>query len=184
MAITSYAFQPRRWNNRFDDLQTITGLYGSWSGSTFVSASCDAGFLCNKDAGIPAGGAYMLAASDGSAKLYACNPTDVERLSDATNTWAVGCETLGLGLPLGKKGPFTEIKDGETYAFGPSNFATLVDASNPFATVSDGLLVGASELDSSFAGWYFELDAECGIDFFVEGNYNAFSRYNLVAHKI
>lgn len=184
MAITNYAFQPRRWNARYDDLQTITGLYGSWSGTTFVSASCEAGFLCNKDAGIPAGGAYMLAASDGSNKLYACNPCDVERLSDANNTWAVGAETLGLGLPLGKKGPFTEVKEGETYAFGPSNFATVVTASNKYATVSDGLLVGASELDSSFAGWYFELDEELGIDAFVEGAWNAFSRYNLVAHHV
>ena len=184
MAISEYAFQPRRWNNRFDDLQTVTGLFGSWSGSTFVSASCEAGFLCNKDDGIPAGGAYMIAASDGSAKLYACNPTDVERLSDAKNTWAVGAETLGLGARAGVKAPFTEIKDGETYAFAPSNFATLVTASDKFATVSNGLLVGASELDSSFSGWYFELDAELGIDAFVEGNYNAFSRYNLVAKHI
>ena len=184
MAISNYAFQPRRWNNRNDDLQTITGLYGSWSGSTFTGASCEAGFLCNKDAGIPAGGAYMLVASDGTKDLYACNPCDVERLSDAKNTWAVGVETLGLGLPANKKGPFTKVKEGETYAFAPSNFATIVTASNKFATVSDGLLVGASELDSSFAGWYFELDEEMGIDAFVEGNYNAFSRYNLVAHKI
>ena len=184
MAISTYAFQPRKWNNRFDDLQTITGLYGSWSGTTFVEASCNAGFLCNRDAGIPAGGNYMLIASDGSKKLYACNPCDVERIGDDKNLWAVGVETLGLGLPSGKKGPFTEIKDGETYAFAPSNFSTIVDASNTFATVADGLLVGASELDSSFAGWYFELDKELGIDFFVEGNYNAYSRYNLVAHHI
>ena len=184
MAISTYAFQPRRWNNRFDDLQTITGLYGSWSGTTFVEASCEAGFLCNKDAGIPAGGAYMLMASDGSKTLYACNPCDVERLSDAGNTWAVGVETLGLGLPSGKKGPFTEIKEGETYAFAPSNFSTIVTASNKFATVTNGALVGASELDSSFSGWYFELDGELGIDQFVEANYNAYSRYNLVAKHI
>ena len=184
MAISTYAFQPRRWNARYDDLQTITGLYGSWSGTTFVEASCEAGTLCNKDVGIPAGGAYMLLASDGSQTLYACNPCDVERLSDASNTWAVGAETLGLGLPLGKKGPFTEIKAGETYAFAPSNFSTIVTASNKYATVSDGLLVGASELDSSFAGWYFELDEEMGIDAFIEGAWNAFSRYNLVAKHI
>ena len=179
--ISEYAFQPRRWNNRFNDLQTITGLFGSWSGSTFVSASCDAGFLCNKGDGIPDGGAYMIAASNGSAKLYACNPTDVERLSDASNAWAVGAETLGLGARIGVKAPYTEIIPGETYAFGPSNFSTLVTASDKYATVSNGLLVGASALGSSFTGFYFELDAELGIDAFIEGNYNAFSRYNLVA---
>ena len=184
MAISTYAFQPRRWNARNDDLQTITGLFGAWSGASFIGASCDAGFLCNKDAGIPAGGAYMLEASDGSKTLYACNPCDIERLSDAANTWAVGAETLGLGLPVDKKGPFTEIKEGETYAFGPSNFSTLVTASDKYATVSDGLLVGTSDAPSAGDGWYFELDAEMGIDVFVEGAWNAFSRYNLVAHYI
>lgn len=184
MAISTYAFQNRRWNNRHDDLQTLTGLYGSFSGSEFIPAACEAGFLCNKGDGIPAGGFYFGTASDGSAKLYACDPTDVERLSDASNTWAVGCETLGLGLPSNRKGPFTEIKIGETYAFGPSNFATLVTASDKYATVSDGLLVGTSDAPSAGDGWYFELDTEMGIDFFVEGNYNAFSRYNLVAKYI
>ena len=129
-------------------------------------------------------GANRLYAEMLKSRLIGENPCDVERLSDASNTWAVGAETLGLGLPADKKGPFTEIKEGETYAFGPSNFSTLVTASNKFATVSDGLLVGASELDSSFAGWYFELDEEMGIDAFIEGAWNAFSRYNLVAHKI
>ena len=181
MAITNYAFQPRRWNARYDDLQTITGLYGSWSSTTFVEASCNAGLLCNKDAGIPAGGAYMLIASDASKTLYACNPCDVERLSDATNTWAVGAETLGLGLPSGKKGPFTEIKLGETYAFGPSNFSTLVTTTNKYATVANGLLSGTSTEPSAGDGWYFELDTEMGIDNFTEGAWNAFSRYNLVA---
>lgn len=184
MPITEYAFQPRRWNNRNNDLQTWTGLFGSFSGSTFIPASCNAGFLCNRGDGIPAGGAYMVEASDGSAKLYACNPTDVERLSDAQNTWAVGVETLGLGARSGVKAPFTEIIPGETYAFGPSNFATVVTASNKYATVSDGLLVGTSDAPSAGDGYYFELDAEMGIDAFVEGNYNAFSRYNLVAKYI
>lgn len=182
MAISNYAFQPRRWNNRFDDLQTVTGLFGSFSDSVFTPAACDAGFLCNKGDGIPEGGAYMTAAANGSAKLYACNPTDVERLSDANNTWAVGVETLGLGARAGVKAPFTEIKEGETYAFGPANFTTLVTTTNKFATVTNGKLVGAAAAPES--GWYFELDAELGIDNFVEGNYNAFARYNLVAKHI
>lgn len=182
--ISNYAFQPRRWNNRFDDLQTVTGLFGSFSGDTFTPAACNAGFLCNKGDGIPAGGAYMVAAADGSEKLYACNPTDVNRLSDGSNTWAVGVETLGLGAREGVKAPFTEIKEGETYAFGPDNFSTLVDTTNKYATVVNGLLVGASTAPSAGDGWYFELDAELGIDFFVEGNYNAFARYNLVAKHI
>ena len=184
MAISNYAFQARRWNNRHDDLQTLTGLYGSWSGTTFIGDSCPSGFLANKGDGIPAGGFYFTTASDGSDTLYACDPTDIQRVSVGDNLYAVGVETLGLIAPADRRAPFTEIKKGETYAFGVSNFSTLVDASNPVATVSDGLLVGASELDSSFAGWYFEIDKEMGIDAFIEANYVAGSRYNLVAKYI
>lgn len=177
--ISETAFQIRRSNDRFDDLQHRTGLYGSFSGENFTPADCSAGLLCNIGDGIPAGGNYMTIAADGTKKLYACDTTDVQRLTNGANTWAVGVETLGLGIPAGEKNAFTEIKEGETYAFGPGNFSTLMTTPNKYATVTNGLLVGTSTLPTS--GWYFELDAEMGIDFFVEGNHNAFSRYNLVA---
>lgn len=184
MAFTSStAFQIRRSNDRYEDLQHRTGLYGSFSGSTFTAADADAGLLCNIGDGIPAGGNYMALASDGSAKLYAAAPTDVQRLTNGKDTWAVGVETLGLGIPAGVKDAFLELREGETYAFGPGNFDTIVTTTNKYATVSDGYLVGASALDSSFAGYYFELDTEMGIDVFTESNYVAFSRYNLVLRK-
>ena len=178
--IANTAFQIRRSNDRYDDLQHRTGLYGSFSGSTFIPDDASAGLLCNIGDGIPAGGNYMGLASDGSQKLYAANTTDVQRLTAGDNTWAVGVNTLGLGIPAGEKNDFTELKLGETYAFGPGNFSTLVTTTNKYATVSDGLLVGTSTEPSAGDGWYFELDTEMGIDFFVEANYNAFSRYNLV----
>lgn len=184
MAFTaSTAFQIRRSNDRYEDLQHRTGLYGSFSGSTFTAADADAGLLCNIGDGIPAGGNYMLLASDGSQKLYAANPTDVQRLSNGTNKWAVGVNTLGLGIPAGVKDAFLELREGETYAFGPGNFSTIVTTTNKYATVSNGYLVGASSLASDFTGYYFELDTEMGIDTFVEANYDAFSRYNLVVRK-
>ena len=179
--INETAFQFRRTNDRYDDLQTVTGLYGSFSGSDFTGADCSAGFLCNKGDGIPSGGAYMTTAADGSAKLYACNTTDIQRLAATNgNKYAVGVNTLGLGVPADTKGAFTELKVGETYAFGPGNFSTLVTTTNKYATVTNGLLVGTSTEPTAGDGYYFELDTEMGIDNFTEGNGNVFARYNLM----
>ena len=185
MAFTANtAFQIRRSNDRYEDLQHRTGLYGSFSGASFIAADADAGLLCNIGDGIPAGGNYMLLASDGSAKLYAANTTDVQRLAKGDNKWAVGVNTLGLGIPAGVKDDFTELREGETYAFGPGNFSTIVTTTNKYATVSNGYLVGTSTQPSAGDGWYFELDTEMGIDTFVEANYDAFSRYNLVLRYV
>lgn len=182
--IANTAFQIRRSNDRYEDLQHRTGLFGSWSGTSFIVDDASAGLLCNLGDGIPAGGNYMTVASDGSQKLYAAATTDVQRLTNGVNTWAVGVETLGLGIPAGTKNAFLELREGETYAFGPGNFSTLVTTKDKYATVSGGLLVGTSAAPSAGDGWYFELDTEMGIDFFVEANYNAFSRYNLIAKYI
>ena len=179
--ISKTAFQIRRSNDRYDDLQHITGLYGTVTAGVFAAADCSAGFLCNKGDGIPAGGHYMLTAADGSKKLYACNTTDVQRLGNGNNLWAVGVETLGLGIPAGQKNTYTELKVGETYAFGPGNFSTLVTATAKYATVTNGLLAGTSTKPTS--GYYFELDTEMGIDYFTEGNGNEFNRYNLELKK-
>lgn len=185
MAFTANtAFQIRRSNDRYEDLQHRTGLYGSFSGSDFTAADADAGLLCNIGDGIPSGGNYMALASDGSQKLYAANTTDVQRLTNGTNKWAVGVETLGLGIPAGQKDDFTELVVGETYAFGPGNFSTLVTATNKYATVVNGKLSGTNVKPSAADGYFFELDTEMGIDFFVEANYNAFSRYNLKVCKL
>lgn len=182
--VAETAFQIRRSNDRYEDLQHRTGLYGSFSGSVFTADDASAGLLCNIGDGIPAGGNYMGLASDGTKKLYAANTTDVQRLTNGNNTWAVGVETLGLGIPAGNKDCFTELVVGETYAFGPGNFSTLVTTTNKYATVVNGLLSGKSGQPSAADGYYFELDTEMGIDFFTEANYVAFSRYNLVVRKI
>ena len=178
MAFTaSTAFQIRRSNDRYDDLQHRTGLYGSFSGSVFIGADADAGLLCNIGDGIPEGGNYMTLAADGSAELYAANNGDVQRVAAGDNTYAVGANTLGLGIPADTKGDFMHLVVGETYAWAPGNFTTLVTTTNKYAEVSNGYLVGSSSAPAS--GYYFELDTEMGIDTFTEANYNAFGRYNL-----
>ena len=182
--IASTAFQPRMWNNRNDDLQNIPGLYGSVSGSSFITADCSAGLACVKGAHIAGGGYQMTVAADGSGDVYFCNPGDVQRVPfGADSLFAVGVETLGLGAPAGRLATYTKAVPGETYAFGPGNFSTIVDSDNTYATVSAGMLVGASSAPSVAGTLYFELDAALGIDVFTEANYAAFSRYNLLCKR-
>lgn len=177
--IANTAFQLRMTNNRYEDLQNITGLYGAVSGANFNTADCSAGFLCDMGAGIPAGGYQMVTSTAGGFEVYACNPGDVQRIGTPRgNVYAVGTETLGIGIPAGAKDTFTKMIPGETYAFGAGNFSTLVSTTNKYATITNGLLVGTSTKPTA-AGIYFELDPLLGIDAFTEGNYSGMARYNL-----
>lgn len=183
--IASTAFLPRMWNNRNDDLQNIPGLYGSVSGSSFITSDCSAGFATNKGDHIVGGGYQMTVAANGAGDIYFCNQGDVQRVPfGVENSFAVGVETLGLGAPAGELCTFTKAIPGETYAFGPGNFSTLVTSTNKYATVSNGLLVGSSSAPSTAGTIYFELDAALGIDVFTEANYGAFSRYNLLCKRV
>ena len=179
--LANSAFQPRVWNNRNNDLQTVTGLFGAMDDGAFVGADCSAGFLCTRGAGLPAGGYQMFAAANGAGgEIYICYNTDVQRVPGADgNVWAVGANTLGLGLPANQKGPFVLAVPGEVYAFGPGDFSTLMTDELPYATISNGLLVARATPPADGSGVYFELDKQLGIDSFVEGNGNAFARYNL-----
>lgn len=178
------AFQIRISNDRYEDLQFFPGLFGAEDDGEFVPADCAAGFLCTKGDHMPAGGYKMATAADGADELYACDPSDVQRIGDGNgNLYAVGVRTLGLGIPAGKLDSFCHLVKGETYAFGPDNFSTLVTATNKYATVVNGKLVGSSSKPADGSGYYFELDAGLGIDFFVEGNGNAFERYNMILRK-
>ena len=186
MAFTaSTAFLPRMWNNRNDDLQNIPGLYGSVSGSSFITADADAGLCCFKGDHMVGGGYQMTVATNGAKDIYFCNQGDVQRVPfGADKLFAVGVETLGLGAPAGELCTYTKAIPGETYAFGPGNCSTIVTTTNKYATVSNGYLVGSSSAPSVAGTIYFELDAALGIDVFTEANYGAFSRYNLLCRKV
>lgn len=177
--IANTAFLPRMWNNRNDDLQNIPGYFKA-SGA---DADCSAGFACVKGAHLPGGGYEMTAAANGSTDIYFCNQGDVQRVPfGADKLFAVGVETLGLGAPAGELCTYTKAIPGETYAFGPGNFSTLVDATtNKYATIVNGLLKGQAAAPES--GIYFQLDEGLGIDTWTEANYGAFARYNLLCCK-
>lgn len=183
--ISSTAFLPRMWNNRNNDLQNIPGLFGSVSGSVFLTEDCSAGVACTKGDHIVGGGYQMTLASDGAGDVYFCNQGDVQRVAfGADKLFAVGVETLGLGAPAGELCTYTKAIPGETYAFGPGNFSTIVTSTNKYATIVNGMLVGASAAPSDAGTLYFELDAALGIDTFTEANYGAFSRYNLLCKRV
>lgn len=184
--IAQTAFQPRMWNNRNDDLQNIPGLFGAQGNDAFEPADCSAGFACTKGAHIPGGGYQMIQAADGTDEVYFCNPGDVQRVPFGTGElFAVGVNTLGLGAPSGKLATYSKAKPGETYAFGPGNFSTLVDAeTNKFAVIENGLLKGQAAAPTDAGTLYFELDEGLGIDVFTESNYGAFARYNLLCKRV
>lgn len=182
--IANTAFQFRMTNNRYNDLQNIAGRYGSLSGTVFTGADCSAGLVCEKGAHIPTGGYQMTLSASGGKDLYFCNPSDVQRLSAANgNLYAVGVETLGLGIPADEMDTFTKAIPGETYAFGSGNFSTLVSTTNIYATIANGLLVGTSAAPAAGSGIYFELDTGLGIDTFTEANYSGGDRYNLLCRE-
>ena len=109
MAFTANtAFEARIVNDRFDDLANIAGKF-------YVSTTatdCDAGQLCIRDsllncegfANVKNENAWkMVTAEDdtpATTPIYACDPHDWPLIGNSRNLWAVGTETLGLGIPF------------------------------------------------------------------------------------
>lgn len=178
------AFLPRMWNNRNNDLQNVAGQFGSMVSTTWTPADCSAGWFCNKGAHMATGGYQMTVAADGKSTVYICNPGDVQRGMIGTGLYAEGVETLGLGVPAGMLGTYSQAIPGETYAFGEGNFSTLVSTTNNYATIVNGQLVGTNTAPEAGTGIYFVLDAALGIDVFTEGNTVGMNRYNLLCQTI
>ena len=95
--------------------------------------------------------------------------------------YAVGAETLGLGVPAGRYGNFTRIDfDGQSvYRFGEGN-VTLNTEGDKYFTIADGVLTSTTTKPATDGAIYFELR---GTGKFTEGAGQSFGYYDLVACK-
>lgn len=153
--IANSAFEARIVNDRFDDLANIAGKY-------FVSTTatdCSAGQLCTRDSlldcegfsGVKNENTWKMVTATSSTTaatpIYACDPHDWPLVASAKgNLYAVGHETLGLGVPAGRYGSFRRVHfDNESvYRFGVGNLASAL-STNTYLTISDaGLLTPAA----------------------------------------
>lgn len=189
--IDKSAFEARITNNDRDNLAHIAGLYQA-SGDP---ADCSAGLLCVRSALAPCEGftgvynentwVMEAAASTVTADdvIYACDTYDVQLLSGKNgNLYAVGTETLGLGVPAGRYGNFTRIYfDGaHGYRFGEGNVTENTDG-DEYYTIDDGVLTSQTAAPTGAGTIYFKL---LGKGNFTEGSSQSFGYYDLLACKI
>ena len=186
------AFEARIVNDRFDDLSNVAGKY-------YVSTTptdCSAGFLVTRDSlldceGMPEGtkneNAWKMVAATSAATVdtpvYAADPFDWPLVaSQSGNLYAVGVETLGLGIPAGRFGNFRRIHfDGESvYRIGTGN-TSGTQSTNTFLTIDDGTYKWAASAPTTTGAVYFKL---MGTGTFTAGTSAAFTYYDVMACKV
>lgn len=177
-------FEVKVSNSVLNQTQNVPGKFGTGTGSSFVAADCSAGLLCVQNGLLPlegyeefvdGAGAYRFlngnswyfnAAANGLAGgrygdhtgIFAFNNYDVQKVGAGDQQYNLGAKTLGLGLPAGNRGDFTEIIIGEQYTFGAGNFSTAPTAgTSKFATIADGLLVASASAPAAASGVYFKI---------------------------
>ena len=193
MFIEKTAFEPRITNNRNDDLCNITGRYQE-SGA---DADCSAGILCVRGENLPCAGfpnvknenAFYMEAAGANANaatgIYACNTYETQMLAGRHgNADYIGTETLGLGIPAGRDGTFTEIvfNGKTTYRFGIGNLSAEL-GSNKFFTIANGMLVPAAAAPTGNGAIYFELK-DPGTGNFTEGTTSSFEYIDVFAKTV
>lgn len=186
--IAKTAFEVKISNHEFDSIANITGIYQD-SGANAV---CSAGMLCVRDAltvnegytAIKNGNTWTMkaaAAADTSVPIYACNPFDVNIISDPVTgaAYKVGSNTLGLPAPAGYPTTYTQIQFNgvNVYRFGEGNLSAAI-STNTFFTIANGLLVPAAAAPSTAGTPYFQLR---GTGNFTQGNRAGFVYYDVVA---
>ncbi len=185
------AFEARVTNNFRDDLINITGRYQASS----ADADCDAGRLVVRNGQLPCEGFtgvknenawYMNDATSATTAgdvVYAANTYEVQLLQGKNgNMYAVGTETLGLGIPAGRDGTFTKIVfDGDhAYRFGIGNVNAAI-STNTFFTIDAGRLKPAAAAPTSNGALYFKL---LGTGKFTEGTNASFEYVDVQAYKV
>lgn len=189
--IEKTAFDPRITNNEFNELCNITGRYQV----SDADADCSAGLLVVRGEQLPCAGfkgvknenAFYMnaagAAANADTGVYACNTYEWPTLGGRNgNNYAVGTATLGLGVPAGRDGTFTEIVfDGKhAYRFGEGNLSTAI-GENTIFTIANGLLVPAAAAPTATGAIYFKLK---GTGNFTEGAGQSFVYYDVWACKV
>lgn len=189
--IEKTAFEPRITNNEFNELCNITGRYQV----SEADADCSAGLLVVRGEQLPCAGfkgvknenAFYMnaagAAANADTGVYACNTYEWPTLGGRNgNNYAVGTATLGLGVPAGRDGTFTEIVfDGKhAYRFGEGNVNGAI-GENTIFTIANGLLVPAAAAPTATGAIYFKLK---GTGNFTEGAGQSFVYYDVWACKV
>lgn len=194
--IANTAFEARITNHRNDDTANITGIF---LGGNDAADICSAGFLCTR-AALAANAGYPSALSISnentwnmveaestdlaSTPIYACNPHDVNEVTDPVTgaTFKVGANTLGIPAPAGKPVTFTKIdflSGDKRYRFGVGNLSAALGA-NTFFTIANGLLTPAAQAPTTTGAPYFVLR---GTGTFTEGAYaSAITYVDVEAH--
>lgn len=189
MAFTANtAFEARIVNDRFDDLANIAGKF-------YVSTTptdCDAGQLCIRDSLLDCEGFAnvknentwkMVTATNSttaSTPIYACDPHDWPLIGNGRNLWAVGTETLGLGIPADRYGSFRRVHfDNESvYRFGVGNLSAAL-STNTFLTISSaGKLTPTAAAPVTAGTPYFKV---MGTGNFTEGTSASFGYVDAMA---
>lgn len=188
--IENTAFEARIVNDRFDDMANIAGLYQA----SDAAADCSAGLLCVRGEQTPCEGfanivnenSWYMSAAGADANIdvpvYACDPHDWPLLGNGRNLWAVGTETLGLGIPAGRYGAFRRIHfdNVSVYRFGVGNLSAAL-GENTFFTIANGLLVPAAAAPTDAGSIYFQLRGQGN---FTEGTTASFGYIDVVACRV
>lgn len=164
-SIPNTAFEVSVSNITRNETQNVPGYFGTGVGDNFAPEVCPSGFLVTRSE-LTASEGYenltnpilngntwrFIAAATGKVDgrtgdhtgIYAFNGHNIQQItSPSGNVYNVGADTLGLELPAGERGTFTELIVGEQYTWAAGNFSTVpTDLTTTFyATITDGQLV-------------------------------------------
>lgn len=175
--MAKYMFEVTVSNSVNNQTQNVAGKFGTGTGSGFVEAVCNAGTLCVRNGNIPVDGYEDFEIVNGNTwyfnattanvipagrtgdhtGIFAFNNYDVNKATDAAgNSYNIGANTLGISLPQGMRGDFTELIVGEQYTWGADNFSAAV-STNKFFSVGAGKWVPAASAPTTSGVVYAEL---------------------------
>lgn len=176
--MANYMFEVTVSNSVNNQIQNVPGKFGTGTGAGFTGAVCQAGTLCVRNGLIPNegyedynilnGNTWYFNATTANVipagrtgdhtGIFAFNNYNVNKATDAAgNAWNVGANTLGLSLPAGERGDFTELIVGEQYTWGASNFSAAVSTNTYFTVGANGQWVPTASVPTTSGVVYGQL---------------------------